>query len=442
MSKSVWRKGLVALAIVGLLAGYGTIRSRGGWAEFTQMPAKRDDSTPAIQNGFELLGIARVTEEERSPRLVQGDLNLGGSAGPIGSTRIWFRLPRANGSAMRNRTKALQTSIRFPNGEVYPASYEMADVAQAIATVMIPAGHPPVEWIDVEVKELPAEARWRLKGIPRTPRALPADGVHTFDGEGVKVIARAFRQGRMTLNEAPRDLKAAGSIVEVRMESPRVAKEGREVHVQFDRFVPEFMHPTEVREKKDPGELIPKVYPATTVPMNFPYADAMKRIGFQGRLEVVDVVREPITFKNVKWTWMTVKSLGKVAQLVSDTTPLPDGSIAYVSGSLNEDGGALQGYWQRTAADGAPGGGNEALITDLEAADKSLRWKERLLAIRQGKQKPVDFTIGTVNGFVVRKRLVRTVPFELLIPVERNDTAVPEAMKRVPDSVLRILKRP
>ncbi len=121
------RKWVVGAGALILLGGLGFVRSRGGLAEAVKMPPKLDASTPALQDGFELIGAARTTEAERSPTLTVGDTAVGGGiAGPVGSTRVWFRLPPITGKARHiPRDEELRTEVGFPSGERYPVYWEV-----------------------------------------------------------------------------------------------------------------------------------------------------------------------------------------------------------------------------------------------------------------------------------------------------------------------------
>lgn len=412
------RKWAIAGGLAVLLGAYGFIQSRGGWSEVTQMPAKRDESTPAIQNGFELLGIARVTEAERSPRLVLGDLDLGGSTGPVGSTRLWVRLPPSQaGSAAKMRALKLEPTVRFPNGDVYPSTYEMADVENWIASVLIPAGHPPVDWVELELKVPGHEGKWRLRGVPKTPAALPNEGKTTFEVDGVKVTAIGRSQGRFELNRVPEKPEEAGATIDFRVDFPR-EKKGEGAQVNVTHFVPEYLHPADLREPSKGGTVFTREYPTGVLPVNFPYADGMRRIGLHGKVEFFEVDREPIAFKGVTWKWFPIRKMGMVPQLSSEFTRLPDGSRAYVAGSLNEARAAIFGYWQSAGGSGVPSAPFGASIVDLQVEKRYEGWQQRLQDMRRGKEKPKELSLGIVNGFVERKRIVRTVPFELLVPMK------------------------
>lgn len=341
MRRRGWRK-RVAIGLVAVLVGGGAfVQSQGGWNEMFKVPAKLDGSTPADQNGFEFLGTARSTEEERAPRLVQGDLSLGGVAGLIGATRIWFRLPEAKAGESRiPKEDSLAASVRFPDGVTYPVRWEMADLSQRIATLMIPSGHPPADFIDVEVGNSSAKAKWRLTSLPETPLTLASEGSATFEAEGARVTAKAHRLSRESLVLEPMGGVTAGALLEVALDAPNYGPVGKGIRVRFERYAPEYRHPADLASPNLDAQLVSGEMDENAIPLAFPYSDLQRRVGIYGHLEVIETTHTPAEFKNARWAWYPVPGKDPAVLVASDGVKLADGRTVTVHGSI--EGGRLK----------------------------------------------------------------------------------------------------
>lgn len=411
--RAIGRKtGLASVGAVVLLGTFGFVQTQGGWTEVLKVPAKRDGSTPTIQNGYELLGIARVTEDERAPRLVIDDLSLGGVAGLIGSTRIWFRLPIARaGEPSVPKDDDLKATLTFPNGERYAARWEMADISQRIATLMIPAGHAPADWIDVQVEDASAKAKWRLVGIPKTPMALRVDAKPSFEAEGLKVTARARRLARPPLNMDVLSPQAAGGLIDLEVEGPALGtEEGRGVRVRFSRFVPEYRHPVDAKESGLEILLAPGLLPKQTIPLAFPYADSLKRVGVYGWVEVLETTRTPLAFDHGKWTWPRANPRVRM-RFRADEIRMPDGGSAYVTGLFDGKAPRLTGNMTATTTN------PDITLIELKTEPERQGWEKEVARLANEAPKAGTYDLGTVTGTVLERKVVRTIPFRIVVPV-------------------------
>lgn len=411
-----------------LLGGLGFIQSRGGWLEVVNMAPKRDDSTPAIQSGFELLGVERTTEGEPSPRLAVGDASLGGSTpGPIGSTRLWFRLPPATPGEPRVPKDAdFQTFVRFPSGDDYPVRWEIADLTQRILTILVPAGYAPCEWMEVRVDGAMGSARWRLTGIPKTPRALPTEGKTEFESDGAKIVATARHLPRKMLNSDSLGGEMGTLAVTVSLDG-HLPSQGRGVRAVIERYTPEFQHPADVKDADHEGMLVPGETPINESRLSFPYGDRMRFVGVKGRLETLESVREPIEFPDVRWAESITIGDSRNLRLESKPVQLTDGLSARLSGeSYAIDFPKIRGQVVSKAIGptGSPLPLPNYAIVELTSEPAYAGWEDKVKALAKSQGRDRQFFLGNLHGFFTTRKVIRTVPFELLVPlgpVEQKD---------------------
>ncbi|MGV3615917.1 MAG: hypothetical protein ACO1SV_11330 [Fimbriimonas sp.] len=415
-------------ATLGVLGGYGYVQSRGGWSEMTQMPAKRDASTPAEQSGFELIGIARVTAEDRSSRLELGDVSLGGTSGTVGSTRIWFRLPpHRPGERRVPSDEDLSASITFSDGEVYETKWEMADLAQRIATLQIPSGYPPTQWFDVNVRMPNEFARWRLTYPPKSPKVAENPSSDAFRAEGVELRVAARRAPRQALNTGLHSGLVATGYLDTHLRKVAATDSKYVVRVRYDRFIPEHYHPADANEFRS---YVPPILPGPKPflsELTFPYADRLKAVAVEGHLEVIDVVTKPLELPNARWEGSVFAGV----RLTSDLVKVTDGIQAQlfdfkrpyepierpvITGRLFvNEGNSAASDWQigPVAVDPAVGD-----------------WKAKLSsAMKRGGN--VRVPLGTVRGSLINFQTVRRVPFRLVVPIGKED---PQDPVRLPQS--------
>jgi hypothetical protein len=389
-----------------------------------KMPAKLDSSTPATQNGFELLGTARITEKERSPLLNVGETAVGGGlTGPIGSTRIWFRLPPANGNGLGIPSDdELQAYVSFPNGERYPVRWEMGELDQRIVTLLIPGGFPPSEWIDIHLEGPLGKTRWRFQRIPQTPYALPPSGRATVEAEDLKVTASGVALARKGLGTELGQTQSPTIRIDYTVDPP-FPKRGKGTRLFWESFVPEYQHPGDEAKPTILG--ISSVGERQgSVSLTFPYGDLMRHVGARGRLEVWDVVREPVLLKNVRWTKDIPLEGAGALQLETDRAQFGDGSFFQLRGSVPVMVGVLRG---KPSFDGyfPPPVGKEQEVHRYhssfdpipEATIKS--WEPKLKALAQSRNQRDSVLLGSLPIVVEYYRVTRKTSFELLVPVRQ-----------------------
>lgn len=410
-----------------LLGGLGFVQSRGGWMEIMKVAPVRDDSTPAAQSGFEFLKAERSTESERAPRITVDGLSVGGAnPGPIGSTRIWFRLPALKpGQSRIPQEDDLRAFVSFPNGERYAAGWELAELSQRIATILIPAGYAPADWIDVHLEGKLGKVRWRLKGIPKNPRALPTSGSATFTADGSTVTASAVTLARKILNDDAASNNSGTVRIDFTLDPPSPTK-GKGVRFLWDRFTPEYLHPGDDWDTVSPGGLPLGMRTGSTA-VRFAYGDLLRQVGVKGHFEVWDSIREPITFENVRWEWDHYLSTQKALYLRGNDIKLTDGShVSINTTALAPTGPAnqkaiLRASWTRATGTAVPGAGQDSAVFDLTTDPKLKGWEDEVLALLKSKDYSKSIRLGQVKGFLEHRRVVRTIPFDLLVPVAPGD---------------------
>lgn len=401
------------------LGGYGYIQSLGGWSEALKIPAKLDRSTPAYQKGFEFLGAARVTEDDRSPRLPYGDITLGGTSGAVGSTRIWFRLPPArSGQSPVPKDEDMSATIKFPDGEEYRARWEMAEISERIASLQIPAGHEPVDALEVRIADSQVAANWRLIGLPKVPRAIPEHGDSRFRAEGLQVSARARHRGRWMLNVEPMSRDSYSGMVELAIDGKDRTPDGLGLRATFDRFIPEYRHRADVEASQGSTMLVAGERVRETVPMTFPYVDRDAQIGVSGEIQAIETSEEPITFENVRWQWGSIgPSAGQLIWLVASPVKLANRLEVELS-ATNHRGSPILSASVRIVAEG----GSFSLdpnvdVVALRFIDTPNGGFSRACGLRGDGTKAGELRIGRVQGVLRRRKVVRSTPFELVVPV-------------------------
>lgn len=416
------RTGLAIGGGVIVLATFAFLQARGGLSEALKVPAKLDSSTPAVQGGFEFLGAARVTEDERAPRLAYQDLLLGGGSGFIGSSRIWFRLPvSVAGKSPVPKDDSLKATVTFSDGASYPAQWEMADLSQRIATLLIPAGHPPSEWIDISIEEAQGKAKWRITGIPKTPRAIPTEAKATFEAEGLKLSASARHMPRKKLNLETNKAEAVTGLVEVKVEGP-VPKDvlGIGTRVRFVRFVPEYRHPLDVRESEYELMLQPGVKEVGTVPVAFPYADRLRQFAVYGSIEVFETKRTPLEFREARWFWEGPKP-GNSIRVQSEQMPLPSGFKAYVSGRITDGKPEVSVNMPKSLSNTPAANEAEEAIEELRVESPPKNWQREVMRLSKEATEAGTLPMGPVHASLMHRKVIRRVPFKMVVSVGPAD---------------------
>lgn len=404
-----------------LLGGLGFVQSRGGWMEVMKMAPKLDSSTPATQGGFELMGVERSTEEERAPRLTVGETSIGGGiVGPIGSVRVWFRLPPSTGKGIRiPRDDELQTYVEFPTGARYPVAWEVGDVSQRIVTLLIPGGYPPSDWMDIVIGGKLGKAKWRLQRIPKTPYALPASGSPTIEKEGMKVAASAVALLPKPLGDDSGHSVGSTMRLDYTVEPPP-PKRGNGTRLIWEKTIPEYQHPADQAAQSTVSVATPGERKGS-MSASSPYGDRAKHIAAKGRFEVWELVREPVTFKNARWVW-TMYIDKKALALQADAIPYPDGTyldlseMVILNDGIWEKAPTLKGH--HTSSQGTmPEAHLHRSVVDLVPGASAKDWVAKLRALAKSGDPKGSVAMGSVSGYVEYYRVLRKTPFELLVPV-------------------------
>jgi hypothetical protein len=334
--------------------------------------------------------------------------------------------------------KELKAFVAFPNGKEYPVRWEIAELTERVATLLVPAGYAPADWMDIRVEGMSGEARWRLNGIPKSRRAIPETGSASFEWDGVTVTAKASRLTPKLLNLDT--LGAETDTLKIKFAfDGKVPPTGKGVRLKWERFTPQYQNAGDEWDSVNPGIYTPGQAALAEVGVRFPYVDQHQFIAVKGEFEVVESVGEPVSFANVRWDWVAPRAGGwRYFTLMAEGAQLADGSRLNLFET--PQGTGLPGFTiQSPAAQGDPSvqmGANVELV-GLTVDPKFKGWEEKVVRMRKDRDYAQSLSLGTATGYLARRTVVKSVPFELLVPIGPGDPEDLAAEKKQLDLIAK-----
>jgi hypothetical protein len=211
----------VFLVLVAALFLLYAVDHFGGLGEVLQLPAVLDRSTPAMQDGFDLVAVMRGRPDDSDFSLPSGAKMFLAAQQTSGDTVLWISPPQLPPLSLFDQTRRTnETQLQhffsvtmvssagdhfraawyyeggcLPDGGEPCVASRTGTTRPDLIAVVIPAGYPEdVSYFDVSIRDrLRHHAQWRVERLPRMKSTITPTAQATFCKGGATIILAAVR---------------------------------------------------------------------------------------------------------------------------------------------------------------------------------------------------------------------------------------------------------